>query len=97
MHLRDTATNTVKSYPLHHDAELGLELLGHAMDFEMAAVPTNCREDDDVQTNSDVLALGVETVERYLGSLLLFAEKYLERPAKRRMQKIQKNIFKKEK
>lgn len=35
----------------------GLEELGHAMDVEMAAVPTNCREDDDVQSTSEVIAL----------------------------------------
>ncbi|OEH73660.1 hypothetical protein cyc_04430 [Cyclospora cayetanensis] len=91
--LRDSFTGTIKSYPLYHDAELGLGDLGYAMDVEMAAVPTNCREDDDAQTTSEVLALGVDTVEQYLSSLLLTADRYLERAKSQRMEKIRERIL----
>lgn len=39
----------------------GLGELGSLMDEEMCAVPKNCREDDDAETTSDVLALCVRT------------------------------------
>ncbi|KAL8424278.1 hypothetical protein Efla_002896 [Eimeria flavescens] len=94
VHLRDPSGSRLKSYPLYEDAEIGLEEIGHVMDVEMTAVPSNCREDDDVQTTSDVLALGVETVERYLKSVLVLADKYLERPVKRRRDKLNERIFK---
>ncbi|XP_026191340.1 uncharacterized protein LOC34620965 [Cyclospora cayetanensis] len=71
----------------------GLGDLGYAMDVEMAAVPTNCREDDDAQTTSEVLALGVDTVEQYLSSLLLTADRYLERAKSQRMEKIRERIL----
>ncbi|KAL8270461.1 hypothetical protein Esti_005608 [Eimeria stiedai] len=74
VHLRDTSGSRLKSYLLYDDVELGLKELGHAMDVEMAAVPSNCREDDDVQTTPDVLALHISSRDMFTGALTLLRD-----------------------